>query len=89
MTSFPVVFVNRTKKFLRLLVIVWMFLFAPMAHAREDRRNGPLQALREKYDELPNGAKVATAAVAGFVTSRVALKTFVNAAKVAGAAFIA
>ena len=51
-------------------------------------KKGPLSKLREKYEDLPAPAKVGTTAVAGFVASRVALKTFVSAAKIAGAAFI-
>ncbi|CAB9502729.1 expressed unknown protein [Seminavis robusta] len=77
-------------------VIFWIFCLLLLTtvkgqyNSEEDiDRRGPLQALREKFDELPSGAKVATSAGAGFVTSRVALKTFVSAAKVAGAAFIA
>jgi hypothetical protein len=88
MTCFQAVPTNMTKFWQFLLV--GLLLCTPMAHAQIRREDeGPLKALQDKYDELPNGAKVATAAVAGFVTSRVALKTFVSVAKVAGAAFIA
>ena len=51
--------------------------------------NGSLQLLKDKYEDLPPPGKFAATAVVGFFGSRVALKTFVGAAKVAGAAFIA
>ena len=45
--------------------------------------------LKEKYDELPDKGKFATGAFAGFVGSRMAVKSAVSIVKVAGAAFIA
>ena len=78
----------KKNSWLLLLICLVLSVNGQMISDYEERK-GPLSALREKYDELPSSAKVATAGAAGFITSRVALKTFVSAAKVAGAAFIA
>lgn len=51
--------------------------------------SGPVHVLKEKYEMLPPAGKFVATAAAGFVGSRLALKTFVRAAKVAGCVFIA
>ena len=56
---------------------------------QKQRSEGPLAALKEKYEEMPPPGKFAATAVTGFVGSRLALKAFVGAAKIAGATFIA
>ena len=56
---------------------------------RKQLSEGPLAVLREKYTDLPPPGKFAATAVTGFAGSRLALKAFVGAAKVAGATFIA
>ena len=82
---------SKQNTLLRSLLIVLLVLIGGASADDYDygtSKKGPLSSLREKYEDLPAAAKVGTTAVAGFVASRVALKTFVGAAKVAGAAFI-
>ncbi len=45
--------------------------------------------LKEKYEEMPEKGRFAAGAVAGFVGSRVAIKSAVSVIKVAGAAYVA
>jgi len=56
---------------------------------RSSKKSRLLGVFTEKFDGLPPSGKFATSAVAGFVGSRVTLRSFVSAAKIAGATFIA
>ena len=80
-----------------LLVLLLIFVSSRGQVEEEDKRDlrrqqsseGPLAVLKEKYTDLPPPGKFAATAVTGFAGSRLALKAFVGAAKVAGATFIA
>ena len=60
-----------------------------MDAANKYNKRGPFGVIKEKFNDLPPAGKFAASAAVGFVGSRVALKTFVSAAKIAGATFIA
>ena len=77
--------------------VLFLFLVIGLARANgqdfmeesQEKSGRPFGIIREKYEELPPAGKFAACAAIGFCGSRAALKTFVGAAKVAGAAFIA
>jgi hypothetical protein len=68
------------------LVVLISMTSSPSSTARAQSL---VAQLKEKYDELPDNGKFATGAFAGFVGSRIAVKSAVSIVKVAGAAFIA
>lgn len=75
--------------FLLLIAVSQGQDFQQQAKEEEElEKSQPIKLLKQKYNELPPGGKFATTAAAGFVTSRVAFKTFVSVAKVAGAALV-
>lgn len=78
---------NQLRRILSVLLV--LVVVCAKAQDTEDEKTGPLSTVKEKYDDLPQAAKIGVAAATGFVTSKVALRTFVTAAKVTGATFIA
>jgi len=55
----------------------------------DDTSGGVIDTLKQSYEKLPPHGKAATGAVAGFASSRMAVRSVVGVAKMAGAAFIA
>jgi hypothetical protein len=72
-----------------LLSCYLFFLISMTSSTSSARADSLVSQLKEKYDELPAKGKFATGAFAGFVGSRMAVKSAVSIVKVAGAAFIA
>ncbi len=72
------------------LIVVFLCSVQTMARADDAKDSGGniVDSLKAAYDDLPPRGKLAVGAVAGFATSRVAVKTAVGAVKLAGAAFI-
>lgn len=70
-----------------MLILAVLFSAFSIPVAAEDTR-GAIDSLKTAYDDLPPHGKLATGAVFGFISSRVAVKTVVGGLKFAGAAFI-
>ena len=72
----------------KLLCLVLTLLSMAATTAGEEIVDGPFQQLRDKYESLSPKGKVAAGATAGFIGSRLALKTVTSVAKFGAAAFI-
>jgi len=80
--------------FRRILLLLLLIALASVNAQIDDadirkKSKRPLAELKAKYEELPPIGKFGVAGDGGFIGSRVALKTCIGAAKVAGATFIA
>ena len=71
------------------LVSFYLFVLVAQNLSSSARADDVFSYLKEKYEELPEKGRFAAGAVAGFVGSRVAVKSAVTVIKVAGAAYIA
>lgn len=79
---------NSAPKTLLSILLLLSLLLAP-ATADDNSLKGPIDFLKQKYEELPENGKFATGAITGFGLSRIALKSAVTVVKFAGAAFVA
>eukprot|EP00428_Durinskia_dybowskii_P046548 CAMPEP_0170352310 /NCGR_PEP_ID=MMETSP0116_2-20130129/77466_1 /TAXON_ID=400756 /ORGANISM="Durinskia baltica, Strain CSIRO CS-38" /LENGTH=156 /DNA_ID=CAMNT_0010606235 /DNA_START=124 /DNA_END=594 /DNA_ORIENTATION=+ len=71
------------------LVSLYLFLLVAQTLSSSAKADNVFSYLQEKYEEMPEKGRFAAGAVAGFVGSRVAVRSAVTIIKVAGAAYIA
>ena len=71
------------------LISFYLFLLVAQNMSSSARADNVFSYLKEKYEEMPEKGRFAAGAAAGFVGSRIALRSAVTVIKVAGAAYIA